>query len=263
MVPERPLSDFYASRKLNVSRVSLDSDANVEHQSTLMAFSVAAGTVPLAFEPGTRWSYGISSDVLGGVIEAASGMPFDRFLETRIFRPLGMQDTGFVVHGTDLGRLATNYQVSPEGLRPVDTPPRTIFAERPPFPYPGSGLVSSARDFVRFTGMLLREGEIDGVRVLATDTAKLMMSNLLPAGIDARGEGWGGGGQVMLHTAASAGPLGKTRGTYGWQGAAGTTCWVDRDRGIHAVLMAQFMPNEAYDLHAEFAETILAARPSR
>jgi CubicO group peptidase (beta-lactamase class C family) len=113
--------------------------------------------VPLAFEPSTQWSNGISSDVLGGVIEKVSGMAFEHFLAQRIFDPLGMIDTSFTVGSAKLGRLATNYQVSSEGLKPIDVPPRTIFGNPPPFPYPGSGLVSSARDFARFTGMLLGE----------------------------------------------------------------------------------------------------------
>lgn len=260
LVPEPPLSDFYVDRKLNVSRVSAEAEANARHQDSLLAFASAAGTVPLAFEPGTGWSYGISSDVLGGVIEKVSGQPFERFLEARILAPLGMKDTDFVVRGAQIDRLSTNYLVTPDGLQLVDAPPGSLFTQPPPFPYPSSGLVSSARDFSRFAGMLLGEGTVGDTRILSTRVARLMMSNLLPTGVRAHGEGWGAGGQVFLGTAAKAGPLGRSRGTYGWEGAAGTTCWVDRSRGIFALLMTQYMPNRAHDLHADFAENVLAHR---
>jgi CubicO group peptidase (beta-lactamase class C family) len=258
MVPEPPLSTFYLDRKLNVSRVSLAADANVKHQSDLLNFAAAAGTVPLVFDPGTSWSYGISSDVLGGVVEKVSAMPFEEFLAQRIFRPLGMTDTAFTVPASKLNRLATSYLVSSQGIEPIDTPPHSIFASPPPFPYPSSGLVSSARDFSRFAGMLLGEGTYKGARVLGTRTARLMMSNLLPEGVTAMEQGWGAGGMVRLDSANEATPLGMHRGTYGWQGAGGTVAWVDRNAGIYAVLMTQYMPSDAYDLHSELATAIFA-----
>ena len=263
MVPEPPLSIFYADRKLNVSRVSLEEDAKAEHQTSLLAFAAQAGTVPLAFDPGAHWSYGISSDVLGGAIEKVVGVAFARFLEERIFRPLGMVDTGFHVTGEKVRRFATSYQVSADSLTAIDTPPESIFAKPPPFPYPSSGLVSSARDFAQLAGMLLGEGTLNGRRVMATRTARLMMSNLLPSGVTALGQGWGAGGLVLLNPRAEPTPFGPTQGTYGWQGAAGTVAWVDRVRGIYAVLMTQYMPTEAYQLPSEFSAAIYADAPER
>jgi CubicO group peptidase (beta-lactamase class C family) len=260
MVPEPPLSTLYADRKLNVSRVSLEDDSKVQHQTSLLDFALAAGTVPLAFDPGTHWSYGISSDVLGGVIEKVSGIPFERFLQKRIFAPLGMMDTGFTVSSAKLNRFATNYQVSPDGMKPVDAPPDSIFAKPPPFPFPSSGLVSSARDFGRFTGMLLGEGTLGRTRVVTPETARLMMSNLLPVGVTALGQGWGAGGLVLLTSTGRATRFGLSTGTYGWEGAAGTASWVDRSAGIYAVLMAQYMPTEAYSLHSDFTAAVFADR---
>jgi CubicO group peptidase (beta-lactamase class C family) len=260
MVPEPPLSTFYADRKLNVSRVSLEGDSKVHHQSSLLAFALAAGTVPLAFDPGTHWSYGISSDVLGAVIEKVSGMPFERFLDKRIFDPLGMTDTSFTVSAAKLGRFATNYQVSPKAMKPVDAPPGTIFAKPPPFPFPSSGLVSSARDFARFMRMLLGEGSLDRTRFLRTETARLMMSNLLPAGVTALGQGWGAGGLVLLTSTGKATSFGLNAGTYGWEGTGGTVSWVDRSAQIYAVLMTQYMPSDAYTLHSEFTTATFADR---
>lgn len=259
MVPEPPLSVFYASRKLNVSRVSLDEDDKVEHQSSLLAYAEQAGTVPLAFDPGTSWSYGISSDVLGGCIEKVAGVPFAQFLEERIFRPLRMNDTAFHVSRDKLNRLTTNYQVSPDGLQVIDAPPHSIFGREPPFPYPSSGLVSSARDFSHFMGMLLGEGTLNGTRVMSTHTARTMMSNLLPTGVTAMGQGWGAGGLVLLHPRPEQTGFGGVQGTYGWQGGAGTLSWVDRVSGIYAVLMTQYMPTEAYSLPSEFLAATDAA----
>jgi CubicO group peptidase (beta-lactamase class C family) len=259
LVAEPPLGPLYADRELNVARVSLEADSTAQHQSSLLAFAAAAGTVPLAFDPGTQWSYGISSDVLGGVIEKISEVPFDQFLEKRLLGPLGMRDTGWVVRPGALSRFATNYEVSEGGMRPLDAPPQTIFAKEPPFPFPSSGLVSSARDYARFASMLLGEGASGRIRVLGTEAARIMMSNLLPNGVRANfGMGWGAGGAVLMSSTPTPTPFGRTEGTYGWEGAAGTLCWVDRTQGLYAVLMAQYMPTEAYNLPSEFSAAVFA-----
>jgi CubicO group peptidase (beta-lactamase class C family) len=260
---EPPLGPLYLDRRLNVARVSLEMEATVQHQDSLLAFAEAAGTVPLAFDPGTKWSYSLSSDVLGAVVEKVSGMPFERFLEQRLFAPLGMTDTAFMVSASRLRRLATSYEVSKDGLRVVDAPPQSVFAQAPPFPYPSSGLVSSARDFARFAGMLLEEGSLGSTRVLTSPTARLMMSNLLPEGVRADfGMGWGAGGAVLMASIPVATPVGMTEGTYGWHGAAGTVCWVDRARRMFVVLMTQYMPSEAYNLQTEFTAAVFADRPA-
>ncbi|MDB5682365.1 MAG: serine hydrolase, partial [Sphingomonas bacterium] len=122
-------------------------------------------------------------------------------------------------------------------------------AAKPAFPYGGAGLVSSARDYARFMAMLLGEGEIGSSRLMQTETARRMMSNLLEPGVMAMGDsGYGAGGRVVL----AAKPGGEAAGTYGWSGAAGTTAFVDRTNGVYAVLMTQFMPSQSYPLNADF-----------
>ena len=107
-------------------------------------------------------------------------------------------------------------------------------------------------------GMLLGEGALSGSRVMTAQMARVMMSNLLPAGVKASGQGWGAGGSVLLTSTGAATSLGMTPGTYGWEGSAGTVAWVDRATGIYAVLMTQYMPSAAYNFHADFTAAIFA-----
>jgi len=217
--------------------------------ATLAEFADRVATVPLVAEPGTRWRYSIGFDVLGRVIEVASGMPFDRFLQTRFFTPLKMDSTVFTVPAGDAGRLATNYAVIGATLAPLDPGRTSVFLTPPSFPYGGAGLVSSARDYDRFLHMLQNGGTLDGVRVMKAETVRLALSNLLPAGVVFGGagmvtgdrpgaaQGFGAGGSVRL--ADEAGGPGK--GTFGWAGAAGSIGWVDPTRGIRGTVMVNIM----------------------
>src|SRR3546814_441111 len=155
--------------------------------------------VPLIADPGVRWHYGVGLDLLGAVIERASGQPFDDFLKDRLFDPLDMDDTGFQVPQRKMPRFVANYLLTPRGLQPFDMPPDTIYALKPAFPFGGSGLVSTARDYSRFTAMLLGEGRYGSRRIMLPETAATMMSNLLPKGVEAPGgQGFGAGGQVLV-----------------------------------------------------------------
>ena len=98
---------------------------------------------------------------------------------------------------------------------------------------------------------------------MTAQTARVMMSNLLPAGVKASGQGWGAGGSVLLTSTGAATSLGMTPGTYGWEGSAGTVAWVDRATGIYAVLMTQYMPSAAYNFHADFTAAIFAELSKR
>jgi CubicO group peptidase (beta-lactamase class C family) len=216
--------------------------------TSLAEFADRVATVPLVAQPGTKWSYSIGLDVLGRVIEVASGMPFDRFLETRFFAPLGMNSTFFAVPPAQAARLATNYTFVGDDRVPLDPGATSIFLQPPAFPYGGAGLVSSARDYDRFLAMLANGGTLDGTRVMAAETVRLGMSNLLPAGVffdsDGTRQGYGAGGFSYIVDQ----PGGLAKGAYGWSGAAGTLAWVDPARRSRGTVMVNYFPAGRYPL---------------
>ncbi len=221
---------------------------------SLSAFADGLATMPLVAQPGTRWSYSVGLDLMGRVIEVASGQTFDAFLKQRIFDPAGMSSTFFQVPTSQLGRLTTNYGVLDGTLLPIDPPTQSVYADPPPFPMGGAGLVSSARDYDRFLQMLLGYGKIDGTRVMSELAVRVGTSNLLPDGVDTRGTfanggGFGAGGRVGS---------GETSGTYGWGGAAGTVAFVDFKRGLRATMMTQYMSTTPYPLSDEFSNAVRA-----
>jgi CubicO group peptidase (beta-lactamase class C family) len=134
--------------------------------------------IPLAFDPGKDWVYSLSIDVLGLVIERVSGMKLDWFLEERLFRPLDMKDTGFFVPAEKLDRFAANYQRSGNDLKRIDVPSK--YLKSPGLLSGGGGLVSTARDYLRFLLMVEGGGELQGRRLLSADAVRLMTTNQLP-----------------------------------------------------------------------------------
>jgi len=221
---------------------------------SLAEFADGVARMPLIAQPGTRWSYSVALDLMGRVIEVASGQPFDTFLKERIFDPAGMNSTFFQVPASELGRLTTNYGVLDGTLVPIDPPTQSVYADAPAFPMGGAGLVSSARDYDRFLQMLLGYGKIDGTRVMSELAVRVGTSNLLPEGVEmkgtfAEGAGFGAGGRVGL---------GDQAGTYGWGGAAGTAAFVDFRRGLRATMMTQYMSATPYPLTDQFTKAVLA-----
>lgn len=216
-------------------------------------FANRLARLPLVAQPGTRWSYSVSLDLMGRVIEVASGQSFDTFLRDRFFDPLGMDSTFFRVPAGEVGRLTTNYGVMGTALIPIDPPRQSIYLDEPAFPFGGAGLVSSARDYDRFLRMLVGYGALDGKRVMSEAAVRLGTSNLLPEGVSTRdtlteGAGFGAGGRVGL---------GEQAGTYGWGGAAGTIAFVNMRLGLRASLMTQYMPVEAYPIHTAFPAAVV------
>ncbi len=208
------------------------------------------GKLPLAYAPGTRWNYGLSTDVLGVLVERASGMPFPEFLRTRLFEPLGMQDTAFWVPAGKLDRLATLYALDPKSgaVIATDTPPQSRVASPPAFASGGGGLVSTADDYLRFARMLLGGGELDGVRILSPRMVERMATNQLSAeqrkvpflGMDFwAGQGFGLGVSVVEDPTRAIGSELTSKGANGWGGAHGTWYFVDPDQDLAAVMMIQ------------------------
>ena len=203
------------------------------------------GTLPLMHQPGERWLYHTSADVLGVLIARAAGQPLEQFLRERIFGPLGMSDTGFAVPAAQLGRLATSYWTDPaSGQTAVYDEPDGQWAAPPAFPSGGGGLVSTAEDFLAFGQLLLGKGRYGGERILSRPAVELMttdhltpaqkaVSGLVPGYFDSHG--WGFGMSVLTRREDVA----MTPGTFGWDGGMGTSWYCDPAEDMIMILMTQ------------------------
>lgn len=210
--------------------------------TTLADFVSVLARLPLAHQPGEVWEYGLSADVLGRVVEVASGEPLDRFLQSRIFTPLHMVDTGFYVPEEKLGRLVDSPM--PERPRIWDvTKPAKLFSG-------GGGLVSTAPDYLRFCQMLLNDGELDGVRVLSPQTVKEMTTNALPSDIRIFGNEVGplAGRSFGLGFAVRTDPVSSWTpgavGSFSWAGLWGTQFWIDPAEKLVGLQMIQAAPGK-------------------
>ena len=257
IIQKGPIRDAYVNAGLvpgQASRMRFPGMDAPKPLGSLAEFADVLATMPLVYEPGTVWSYSVALDLMGRVIEVASGKPFDAFLAERVFGPCGMTSTWFRVPESEVGRLTTNYAALGGTLLPVDPAKASIYLDQPPYPFGGAGLVSSPRDYDRFLRMLLGFGRIDGRQVMSEAAVRLGTSNLLPAGTNLsqsfiKGNGFGAGGSVGL---------GEDAGTFGWAGAAGTVGFVNYRVGLRAGVYTQYMPSDAYPVHREFAKAVLA-----
>ncbi len=213
--------------------------------------SRALGDIPLLHQPGGWWSYGMSTDVLGYLVEVVSGIPFAEFLETRIFEPLRMSDTAFSVPEEKADRYATLYEPAEDGgiqvleNAPVSSGPLSFFHSG------GAGLQSTAADYLRFCQMMLNEGELDGVRLLGRKTVELITMNHISDDwqpLERTGNGFGLGFAVVTDVANTHGP--SSKGTYSWGGLASTTFWIDPVEELIAILMTQLIGDSPF--HAQF-----------
>jgi CubicO group peptidase (beta-lactamase class C family) len=233
-------------------RQRLDKDSSL----TLADFVAILTELPLAFHPGTAFRYSFSIDVLGYIIQLTSGMPFEDFLQERVFAPLGMVDTAFWVPPEKADRLAAIYGPAEEGgLKPLDETITSRYLKPPHNPSGGGGLVSTVSDYLRFGQMLLNQGELDGTRLLGRKTVEWMLHNHLPEGIPANGDsanGFGLGGSVLLHPGLSHQP--GSMGKFGWGGAANTQWWIDPAEEMQCLLMTQYMPAFTVPITDDFAQ---------
>ncbi|URW75001.1 beta-lactamase family protein [Sphingomonas donggukensis] len=245
---------------------AVEAQARAARPKSLQEFAGRVATLPLIAEPGTKWSYSIGLDVMAAVVEKASGVPFERFVQTRLFDPLKMRSSYWTVPASEVGRLADNYAFAGANMFPFDPAKTSVYLQPPSFPYGGAGLVMSARDYDRFLHMLANEGTLDGVRVMKPATVRLAMSNLLPTGVvfggvdgntggqSAGAMGYGAGGSVYLRDV----PGGASKGTYGWGGAAGTIAWVDPVRKIRGTVMVNYFPADKWPLRADVVKALYA-----
>ena len=209
---------------------------------TLADFVAGLATYPLAHQPGEVWEYSWGFDVLARVVEVASGLPFDKFLQTRIFDPLRMVDTGFFVPAEKLDRL-----VDPPGQRD----PRFDISKPRKLLSGGGGLASTAPDYLRFCQMLLNGGELDGARILSPQAVAAMTSDAMPAGIHfagslvgpKHGTSWGLGFEIRTNPVRSQAP--GSVGSFRWSGVWGTYFWVDPAEKLAVVQMIQAAPGTA------------------
>ena len=237
----------------------IEFNANV---GPLADLAEAAAAQPLVFQPGTRWNYSVSTDVLGRLVEIWSGVPLDAFFAERIFGPLGMRDTGFQVPEGQGHRLASNYvrRADGDGLALADPGGDSRFLEPAATLSGGGGLVSTAADYLRFMRMLRGRGVLEGARVLGRKSVELMTMNHLPgdlvdmgrprfAEMPFAGVGFGLGVSVLLDP-AKARILGSP-GEYAWGGMASTTFWIDPAEDLMVLLLTQLMPSSAYPIRRE------------
>ena len=254
---------YYRDNKLEYSQWKGD----------LASFCQALAKAPLVFSPGDRWNYSNSTDVLGRVVEVASGMSLDQFFQTRIFGPLGMKDTGFHVPAESVDRLMACYRRDPvSGVISLADPggAASAYAKPPNVFSGGGGLASTIGDYFRFCLMLANGGELDGVRLLSPKTLEFMTMNHLPDNKTLKdmgdktfsesrmdGSGFGLGWAVTTDVVATTQP--GSIGTFSWGGMASTFFWIDPVEDLIAIQMTQLMPSGAYPIRPQFQQLVYAA----
>jgi len=216
----------------------------------LSEFITRLTAIPLQYQPGTRFHYSVSTDVLGRLVEVVSGKPLDVYFAERIFKPLDMVDSGFYVPATKVERFTTNYGPAEKGLKVIDDPTKSGYLKNPKFFSGGGGLVSTARDYTRFCQMLLNGGELQGTRLLKAETVADMTRNQLPpealpltmpsGNMTDKGLGFGLGFGVRM----APNPADPTAvvGEYYWGGAASTGFTICPQNRTVVIALTQYMP---------------------
>jgi CubicO group peptidase (beta-lactamase class C family) len=220
----------------------------VMQSKTLREFIERLAKIPLAYQPGTKWVYSASMDIQGYIIEKLSGQTLPDFMQEHIFKPLGMKDSGFVVPAEKRGRFVTVYRSNEKG-EVIPAPGfGGDYSEQPGMPSGGGGLVTTAEDYFRFAEMLAGGGELNGVRILSPAAVQLMSMNHLAAnlltgefsiGVQVMRPGLGYGYDCAVEYDPAEANLSDGRGTFFWDGAAGTWFWVDPTNDVVFVGMIQ------------------------
>jgi CubicO group peptidase (beta-lactamase class C family) len=234
---------------------------------TIAQFADSIARLPLIADPGTKWNYSMAMDVMGRVVEVASGKSFDRYLHDQLFVPLEMRETSFHVLPSMDGRIASIYTRGPGGkLLPDPSLIGPGYRESDKAFAGGQGLLSTVADYLRFTQMLLNGGELDGHRVLKPETVAMMMRNHLPPELtpitppplgNKRGYGQGLGGVVMLDSAMAGLPT--SPGLYQWCGYGGTYFWVDRSKDLIGLVWTQLYAGCPHPIEGQFQKLVYGA----
>ena len=243
-------------------------------KETLEQMCVRLAKLPLLFSPGQRWNYSHSTDVLGRVVEVASGQTLDEFFRERIFGPLNMVDTDFFVPVEKQHRLMACYNKNAETgeitLSDAAGSASKLYSQQPALLNAGGGLASTLQDYHRFCLMLLHGGTLDGQRILSPKTVEFMRHNHLPGGRTIRdmgdktfsearmeGNGFGLGGSVLVDVAATLTP--GSVGTFSWGGLANTFFWIDYEEELIALQATQMIPSGCYPLRPQLQQLVYAA----
>ncbi|KPI14637.1 beta-lactamase [Actinobacteria bacterium OK074] len=256
---------FYHSHPVDARYREANLDSSVLPGSTLAETVDVYASLPLQFDPGTQWNYSVAHNVLGRVLEVASGKPLDTLLAERVFTPLGMTDAGLCVTPEQAPRLAELYgQREDGGITPI---PGLPLNGRPRFLSGSGGMAASAHDYHRFMEFLRRRGELDGVRLLKPETVDLMSANHLPTGADLRtfgakphrepgnsGLGFGLGVSVVVDPELTLSP--SAPGSFGWSGVATTTFWVDPHHDMTVQFLTQLRPTGSNSFFRELRRLV-------
>ena len=243
-VPGEPIGEFYRP-------------VSEGHAESLEQLVDALADVPLKWQPGTRFEYGFSTDILGRVIELISGQRLDQFLHERVLGPLNMVDTGYSVDAARKERLSKVYEHGNDGaLRAVSTLRGESVEGHRDFPQGGGGLYCTLDNYARFAQMLCNHGELDGMRIIGRKTWELMVTNHLTIATErfhnlGLGHGFGLGVSVRIDSGL-AGTLGSA-GSFGWAGMATTYCRIDPAERLVAIVFAQHLPYDEHGLFQRFA----------
>ena len=272
--PERPIlvrdilrhTAGFAAAFEDDAPAALYREAGIDtREITLEDMSRRLAGVPLAYQPGTRWLYGISVDVQARLAEVLAGQPFAQLVQERVLDPLGMDDTVWYVAPEQRGRMAAMYELQDGGgfERLPDSPWLDNAYREWPMSPGGFGLVSTLDDYMRFARMLANGGELDGTRILREGTVALMARDDLPDAVGDRswlpGKGQVGFGidfAVRHSPPAHAGEASGAVGEFFWDGFANTLFWVDPKNDIVAVLFTQYIPPGGTDLHKRFRDAV-------
>jgi CubicO group peptidase (beta-lactamase class C family) len=239
--------------------------------NTLSQEAAKLGSLPLLYQPGTRWLYGPSVDIQALLVERLSGMRFDKYLQRTIFEPLGMKSTRYVLRPEDQARLAAIYDWHEDGSLSREPDETALEFNSRDWPLkPGSfGLVSTLDDYMRFARMLQNEGSLDGRRILKADTVRLMATDAMPAEVTDKSwlptkgrVGFGIDFAVRTLPPADASEASGAVGEFFWDGAADTLFWVDPENKITAVLFTQYRPFGKVPLHKAFRDAVYSNFPA-